>query len=120
MDKGIKNLMEVLQISEQEAKELVQCDNRIDKGEKLFELTDEQKKTEKKMRQADRKPFVPKLEKRERKANEPKRELISAIEEMLSCSDLQADNIAITNPERQIDFIYKGTKYRIVLSAPRK
>lgn len=120
MTKEVKNLMELLGITEQEALDIISCDKKIDKGEKLFELDENQKKTEKKMRQADRKPFVPKLEARERKPNEPKRELISAIEEMLSCSDLQADNVAITNPERQIDFTYKGTKYRIVLSAPRK
>ena len=71
MTKEVKNLMEVLGISEQEALDVIGCDKKIDKGEKLFELDENQKKTEKKMRQADRKPTAYKFEqKRERKQNE--------------------------------------------------
>jgi hypothetical protein len=31
-----------------------------------------------------------------------------------------ADNVVVTNVERQIDFVMDGVKYRVVLSAPRK
>lgn len=57
-----KYLMQTLGISAEEAKQLMEDDAKIDKGEKLFELSADQKKVEKKMRQADRKPTVYKLE----------------------------------------------------------
>lgn len=106
-----------LGMTEAEAREVLEDDKRIDRGEDLFPLTDEQKAAEKKMRQADRKPTVYKFNKRERKPNEPKREIIQVLDEALT--DL-VDDVTVTNPERQIDFIYDGVKYRIILSAPRK
>lgn len=115
----IEHLMKTLEISVDEAKQLLADDARIDKGEKLFELSTNQKKVEKKMRQADRKPTVYKLEKRERKPNEDKQALISIFASTLnSLADLET--VEITNKERQIDFKWNGTRYRIVLSAPRK
>lgn len=115
----LEHLMKILDISADEAKQLLADDARIDKGEKLFELSMDQKKVEKKMRQADRKPTVYKLEKRERKPNEDKQALISIFASTLnSLADLET--VEITNKERQIDFKWNGTRYRIVLSAPRK
>ena len=116
----LENLMK-LGMSEAEARQVLEDDKRIDRGEKMpFDLSKDKERETRQYRQADRKPFVPNLTPRERKPNEPKREIIRAIEEMLSCSELQADDVAITNPERQIDFSYNGVKYRVVLSAPRK
>lgn len=113
----LENLMK-LGLSEAEAKEVLEADRKIDKGEKMsFDLTKEQEKETRAMRQADRKPFVPKLDKRERKPNEAKREIIQVLDEALC--DL-VDDVTVTNPERQIDFVYNDVKYRIVLSAPRK
>ena len=107
-----------LGLTEAEAKEVLEADRKIDKGEKmLFDLTKEQEKATRAMRQADRKPFVPKLDKRERKPNEAKREIIQVLDEALT--DL-VDDVTVTNVERQIDFVYNDVKYRIVLSAPRK
>lgn len=107
-----------LGMTEAEAKEVLEADRKIDKGEKMsFDLTKEKEKATRSMRQADRKPFVPKLDKRERKPNEAKREIIQVLDEALT--DL-VDDVTVTNPERQIDFVYNDVKYRIVLSAPRK
>lgn len=107
-----------LGLTEAEAKEVLEADRKIDKGEKMsFDLTKEQEKATRAMRQADRKPFVPKLDKRERKPNEAKREIIQVLDEALT--DL-VDDVTVTNVERQIDFVYNDVKYRIVLSAPRK
>ena len=107
-----------LGMSEAEAKEVLEADRKIEKGEKMsFDLTKEQEKATRAMRQADRKPFVPKLDKRERKPNEAKREIIQVLDEALT--DL-VDDVTVTNVERQIDFVYNDVKYRIVLSAPRK
>ena len=113
----LENLMK-LGMTEAEAREVLEADRKIEKGEKMsFDLTKEQEKATRNMRQADRKPFVPKLEKRERKPNEAKREIIQVLDEALT--DL-VDDVTVTNVERQIDFVYNDVKYRIVLSAPRK
>lgn len=113
----LENLMK-LGMTEAEAREVLEADRKIEKGEKMsFDLTKEQEKATRNMRQADRKPFVPKLEKRERKPNEAKREIIQVLDEALC--DL-VDDVTVTNVERQIDFVYNDVKYRIILSAPRK
>lgn len=117
----LENLMK-LGMSEAEAREVLAADKAIDRGEKMpFDLPKDKEKATRQYRQADRaKPFIPDLKPRERKPNEDKRELIAAIEEMLTYSDIQAESVTITNPERQIDFEFRGTRYRVVLSAPRK
>lgn len=116
----LENLMK-LGLDEAEAKQVLEDDKAIDRGEPMpFDLPKDKEKATRQYRQADRKPFVPNLKPRERKPNEDKRELISAIEEMLAYSDIQAESVVITNPERQIDFVYNDKQYRVVLSAPRK
>lgn len=114
-----------LGMTEAEAREVLEADKVIEKGKgKLdFDLSPEQEQEAKKMRQADRekKPFIPDLKKRERKPNEPKRELIQTITDALIEQGMIDDSsLHIENVERQIDFAYNGVRYRIVLSAPRK
>lgn len=113
-----------LGLTEAEAKQVLEDDKKIERGEKMpFDLTKEQEKETRKYRQADRKPFVPKLEKRERKPNNDKRFIIDKLVECVLCDiDECKGNITvdIENPERQIEFVYNDVKYRIVLSAPRK
>jgi hypothetical protein len=110
--------MRSLGMSEQEIAEVLEDDKRIDKGEKLFELTSEQKQAEKKMRQAPRKPTVYNFDKRERKANDSKRAIIAAL---VDCAKSLADDgeVNVTNIEREFLFTANGVKYKIVLSAPR-
>ena len=67
--------MNALDISEQEALELLEDDEKIDKGEKLFELTDEQKANSKKARQTGTRTQTTPT-KRERKEDTDKRFLI--------------------------------------------
>lgn len=113
----VENIMQLLDCDEEQAKQVIEDDKRIDKGEKLFELTAEQQTVAKKYRQGDRKPTVYNFNTRERKADNDKRELIAllnaTLDEVATCEP------TVTNPERQIDFLYKGKKYRVVLSAPR-
>ena len=71
--------MENLGCDYETPKQVVLDDERIDKGEKLFEQTAEQKANSKKYRQGDRKPTVYKLDKRERKADADKRQLIALL-----------------------------------------
>jgi len=115
----LRRIMENLKCSETEAAEIMAYDKAVDRGEKTpHDLTPAQNKVAQSYaRTGTRKPTVYKFEKKERKPNEPKRELIEMFAAALTQNSI---NHAITNPERQIDFTFNGVKYRIVLSAPRK
>lgn len=79
MENQVERLMRLLDCDEDTAKQVIADDERIDKGEKLFEQTAEQKTNSKKYRQGDRKPTVYKLDTRERKADADKRQLITLL-----------------------------------------
>lgn len=116
-----------LGMTEEEARQVMEDDAKIEHGEKMdFDLTKEQEKNTRQYRQADRKPFIPDLKPRERKPNEAKRKLISMLNDTIidyvidHGNNVDNHSVEITNPERQIDFVLDGVRYRIVLSAPRK
>lgn len=115
----LRRIMTNLKCTEEEAAEILAYDKAIDHGEKTpHDLTPAQNKVAQSYaRTGTRKPTVYKFDKKERKPNEPKRELIQLLDDAL-CDFV--DDVTVTNPERQIDFIYNDVKYRIVLSAPRK
>ena len=116
MEKKIENLMKNLGCDYETAKQVLLDDERIDKGEKLFEQTAEQKAVSKKYRQGDRKkPIV--LTPRERKADADKRKLVELLASAVGM--VTEDEPTVTNAERQIDFEFNGRKFRVVLSAPR-
>ena len=116
--------MNVLGITREEAIQLIADDEEIDRMTRTSDidgdLTAEQRKSAKKARQADRKQTVYKFDttKRKRAENTGKRFLIDEIKKCLE--NAGADNLEVTNPEREIVFMSEGTKYKIVLSAPRK
>lgn len=105
----INKYMKNLGLTREEAEEMwldEQADN-------LPELTAEQKAVEKEMRQADRaKETAPR--KRERKPDAAKRQLIDWL------ADTIGEAAIITNPEREIEFMFNGNHYRLTLSKPRK
>lgn len=115
MKEQIAHLMKTLDISEEEAKQMIADDDAIDHGADLFPLTAEQEKASKQARGTGTRAYT--FTKRERKADKDKRELISLFDELLA--DVSDGKITITNPERQIDFVYNDRNFRIVLSAPR-
>lgn len=121
-EKLIAKHMNLLKISREEAIQLIEDDKRIDKGEKLFSLTPEQEKASKKARSAGRKPktTVYKFDttKRKKPENKNKSDLISVITSALA--EHGAENLELINPEREFTFTMDGTKYKIVLSLPRK
>ena len=117
MEKKIESLMKNLGCDYETAKQVLLDDERIDKGEKLFEQTAEQKANSKKYRQGDRKPTVYKLNKRERKADTDKRKLVELLASAVGM--VTEDEPTVTNAERQIDFEFNSRKFRVVLSAPR-
>ena len=124
MSKQIEALRK-LGLSDAEIEQVLADDKRIDKGEKLFELTAEQEKASKQARKADRAPTVYKLDntagKRSKKVNTDKQYLIKAIVSGLKtyCGLLDENSVEVVNPERELIFHYNGTKYKVVLSAPR-
>lgn len=115
MEKQIEKLMKTLNVSRAEALEIIETDKRIDKGEKLFELDPELEAGAKKARQADRAKSTEPI-KRERKADNDKGELVAVIAEAVA--NAGAD-VEITNKEREINLVFNGRKFKIVLSAPR-
>ena len=121
-EKLIAKHMNLLKITRDEAIQLIEDDKRIDKGEKLFSLTPEQEKASKKARSAGRKPktTVYKFDttKRKKPENKNKSDLISVITGALT--EHGAENLELINPEREFTFTMDGTKYKIVLSLPRK
>ena len=113
-----EELMRLLECSETEAQSIIEADARIDKGEKLFELDEQGKQAEKKMRSCVRtvNPYG-KATTRERPQDLDKRFLIETFELALLPF---TDNVEIVNPEREMTFTYNGKKFKIVLSCPRK
>lgn len=110
--------MRKLGMSDDEIKDVLETDKRIDKGENPFPLNAAQEKISKSMRQADRKPTVYKFQKRERKANLDKRGIIEILSKAIT-EVADDDTVEITNAERELIFFAKGKKYKIVLSMPR-
>lgn len=113
MEEQIK-AMRALGFTEDEIKQTLEDDKRIDKGERLFELTKEQKQNSKKARITTAADAYGKKRKIERKANSAKQEIISTI-----AVAIDADMVDIVNAEREIVFTKNGIKYKIVLSVPR-
>lgn len=103
----------ISKFTEEELKELAEFDKRVDKGEDPYPLTAEQKKVAKSMTKADRKVTVYNFQKKERKKNDDKRDLIQKLSKDL-------EDVSIVNEEREFTFIYNDVKYKVVLSVPRK
>lgn len=115
MEEKIQKLMKSLDISREEAIELMEEDKRIDRGEKLYELDPELEKGAKKARQADRKANTTK---REKKPKPEKEEICSAM--MDGLRELGVEEFEVINPEREFIFHKDGTKYKVTLACPRK
>ena len=119
MEKQIEKLMATLKCTREEAIEVIEDDKKIDKGEKLFELSPELEAGAKKARQADRKPTVYNFDTKDkkRKADEDKAKLIAILAESLEQVEIIP---TVTNGEREMEFIYNDRKFKLTLSAPRK
>ena len=121
---AIQKAMKNLGISRDEALEMLKEDEAINHGENPHPLTPEQEKASKAARICNGGPRKSPVH-RERKPNNDKRAIIEYLTEKIEdfvtdCGDAEEPQITITNPERQVDFTIRGTRYRIVLSAPRK
>ena len=115
MEEKIQKLMKSLNISREEAIELMEEDRAIDRGEKLYELPKELQAGAKKARQADRKKTETK---REKKPKPEKEEICSAM--MDGLRELGVGEFEILNAEREFIFHKDGVKYKVTLACPRK
>ena len=114
----VKMLMEKLNCSEEEANDIVKYDNMVDRGMATpYDLTDEQKKVEKAMKNSD---THAKTEKKVAKPKEnPKKEgIICGLAEFLA--DFGAETVEITNKTREITFKIGEDAYKLALTATRK
>lgn len=119
----VKHHMKVLDIPEAEAIQLVMDDKAVDKGEKLFELSPEQKKVAKKYAgTGTKKRTVYKFDTAKKKKENPvKQKIIAEIERFLNeNSEICAENVQITNTERQIFFQIGSNDYELTLVQKRK
>lgn len=119
MNAEIQKIMKALGLTEQEAKEMLESDRKIDKGEKLFELTPEQEKASKKARSTGtKKPTVYNFDtaKKKRKECPDKQHLVNLLAEALAT---ECQNIEVTNKERELTFQFNGIGYRLTLAVPR-
>ena len=117
MKKQVEILMEKLKISEAEALQVIEDDKAIDKGAKLFELDEEQKKVAKQATNVKRSPTVYQFQKRERKADADKGYLLN---QLFNAILPVCTTYTVNNAEREFEFVYNDKKYKVVLSAPRK
>lgn len=111
----VEKLMKNLGISREEALQVIADDKAIDKGEKLFELSAEQKKAAKQATRADNKPRSTPT-KREPKVDKDKAEIMQTIDDAL-CS--LVDDVQERTNDRELIFMYNEKKYKITLSCPR-
>lgn len=108
-----------LGLNDAEIAEILQADKEIDQGADLFPLTAEQEQASKEVRKTTAKnPTVYNFKPREKKVNNSKRELIAVIQKALEDNGCKV--VLTTNPEREFEFTCGDTKYKIVMSVPRK
>ena len=113
----IEKLIDNLQCSYEEALDIIQKDKEIDRGKNPFPLSEKQEKESKEARlvkgdvKGDVKPRA--KPNRIKKVNNEKLELMKQITGGF-------DDVIFINPEREATFVYNETKYKVVLSIPRK
>lgn len=118
MEKQIAKLMKNLDISREEAMEVIQADKEIDKGKDLFKLNAEQEKASREARQVSKGHHETKERKpKEKKVDDIKKDFIA---EMVNAVEKIGGSVEIVNEEREFLFTYNGKKYKTVLSCPRK
>lgn len=117
MEKEKNILMKKLNITEQEALELIEFDKDVNSGKIKDELTKEQKAVIKKMtnssthKKTERKPAPKKV------VAEKEKLFLKLVDDLEMNS---YEEIKILNPNREVEFLFEGKKFKIVLSMPRK
>lgn len=115
-EKRIAELMKSLNCTREEAIQVITEDELIDKGEKLYELTPEQKKIARKLTSTGTRKSNGAV-KRERKPDEEKQEIIAKIADFLAKTD--GFDVEIINKEREISIIVGENDYSVTLTKHR-
>jgi hypothetical protein len=119
MEEKIKQLMNALQVTREEAIEIIECDKAIDKGERVdFDLPKEQEKEAKKWANVGEKTKKTERKTPVRKENVAKSTIISEISTFLT--EKGYEFVEITNKERQIAFVFGQNDYELTLVQKRK
>ena len=122
-EKKIQKAMKNLDLTREEAIEMLQEDEEIDKHDaNPHPLTAEQEKVAKKMRSTTRGPTVYNLTKRERKPNDLKREIMGALHNFINGAEWSTtcEGVTLSNPERTVDFVMDGRSFTVTLTEHRK
>lgn len=117
----IQKHMATLKCSREEAIDLIECDDEIDKGNtELFALTAEQKKIVRAVTKADKNPNAKRTVKRERKIDEDKKHIFDILRIPLEGYQLngEIENLTCKN-EAEISFTYNGNEYTVKLTKHR-
>lgn len=117
------NAMLNLGMTEEEAKQVMEDDKKIDHNEKMdFDLTEEQQKVAKQYtKTGTRKTTAYNFSKRERKSNTTKALIIDELFKFLSeNAEISAESLEILNKEKLISFKIGENTYEIDLKQKRK
>lgn len=119
MEERIAKLMKSLGCSREEALQVIEDDKRIDKGEKLFELSAEQKKVAKEScATGTKKRTVYKFDSaKSKKKDAEKEEFIAKLHEIVAQF---TENCEIANANREIIFNLGENEYSLVLTKHTK
>ena len=123
-----ERIMRILDVSAEEADEILKADKAIDRGERVsFDLSPEQEKMAKKFANVDtkkrKKPTVYNLDAKgkARKENPTKASIIAELAKFLTeNSENACEMVEITNKERQIAFKIGENAYELTLVQKRK
>lgn len=117
-----EKLMRVLNISADEAEDIIAYDKAVEQGKKTkYDLTADQEKEVRKYRQAERKPTAYNFTKRERKPNATKEGIVAEIAKFLTeNSDFDTKNVEITNKNREITFMVGDDTFTWTLVQKRR
>ena len=123
-----ERIMRVLDVSAEEADEILKADKAIDRGERVpFDLSPEKEKLAKKFANVDtkkrKKPTVYNLDAKGkvRKENPTKASIIAELAKFLTeNSENACEMVEITNKERQIAFKIGENAYELALVQKRK
>lgn len=123
-----ERIMRILDVSAEEADEILKADKAIDRGERVpFDLSPEKERLAKKFANVDtkqrKKPTVYNLDARgkARKENPTKASIIAELAKFLTeNSENACEMVEITNKERQIAFKIGENTYELTLVQKRK
>lgn len=118
-----ERIMRILGVNSEEADSILADDKDIDRGKRMeFDLSPEQERAAKKYANTGTRKTPIRLENgpRKRKENPTKAGIIAALFAFLQeNSELEAENVTVTNKERQVAFRVGDSNYELTLVQKR-